>query len=453
MSPTACLSPRSGPAPAAVLVVALLLLTARLVAAEGFVGESRCANPTCHGASLPASPGEDPHWRPWQSARTQWLNFNVDRHSRAYRTLTNEDSKRIAGSMGIEATKSEKCLRCHAPDAPLAAGSKHQPRDGVSCEHCHGPAEAWLEPHKARDWPQQRTQFVARGLYDNNDFRLRAEKCASCHVEIDHEIVAGGHPPLQFEMVAYALVMKHWDDQDELSPGSFSVDPSLWAIGQLVGLRHAAQAVAHRAGGANYQSLDSFSHFQEQNCYQCHHKLVDDALRQTQGHVEMADAALAALAPDARGPLTAQWNALRSAVPASAAGAEAQAKQLETLANQLAERLDAQRASQAQAKAMLCTLLKGGPTVGQLRKFSFARPERSNVLRVTEIGLPWWYTTGAREQIALGFQALCGPAFGDARCAAALPQLKTLVAAANRADSDPAQFLAALQSIRSGLCG
>ena len=89
----------------AAAVFLLSLLPTAAAHGQGMVGETRCGNPTCHGASLPSAPADDPTWKPWKSARTQWLNSNIDRHSRAYRTLTSEDSKRIAAYMGIEATK------------------------------------------------------------------------------------------------------------------------------------------------------------------------------------------------------------------------------------------------------------------------------------------------------------------------------------------------------------
>jgi hypothetical protein len=217
-------------------------------------------------------------WKPWTSARTQWLNSNIDHHSRAYRTLETAASKAIGGYMGIQPTASDKCLRCHAPDARNSQGSTHKASDGVTCEHCHGPAEQWLKPHVEKDWRDKQAQFTQLGFYDNADYRLRAQKCASCHVEIDHEIIAAGHPPLQFDMVAYAQIMKHWDDQVDRPPASFSVDPTLWSVGQLTGLRHAAAMIARRAANENYQSIGKFSHFEEKECYQCHHKLVDDAL-------------------------------------------------------------------------------------------------------------------------------------------------------------------------------
>jgi len=444
----------------AAVVGVLVALSAAPAAGQGFVGETRCANPTCHGAALPSAPLDDSKgckekyagtdWRPWKSARTQWLNRNIDRHSRAFATLTTDDGKRIAGYMGIDATTSDKCLVCHAPPAPLAAGSKHQKQDGVSCEQCHGPAEAWLEPHKATDWPQKRAQYASLGFYDNRDFHARAEKCASCHVEIDHEIIAGGHPPLQFEMVAYAQVMKHWDDCKEHPTAN--PDPTLWSIGQIVGLRHAAAAIARRAGGSNYQSLGEFEHFKGQNCYQCHHKLVEDATRQAQGHVDMADIVLGTLYPDSQAELAARWKGVLAATQSGAAQAEQRAGDLRAWLEPFPARLEDKPIDQATAKRMLCRMVAGGPDVARLRRFAASRPPNSNVLRLQEVGLPWWYTTGTREQIALGLQALCPPAVGNQKCATITPDLRKLVAASNRAESDPADFAAALAAIKAKLC-
>jgi hypothetical protein len=440
--------------------IALLLLgTAARCDAGGFVGETSCANPTCHGAA-PASAADAFHpgahcaprptgaWAPWKSARTQWLNHHVDRHSLAYTTLTTEDSKRIAAYMGIDATTSDKCLACHAPPAPLAAGSHHRPQDGVSCEHCHGPAEQWLQTHKATDWRKRQAEFAALGFYDNRDFRRRAEKCASCHVEIDHEIVAGGHPPLQFEMVAYAQIMKHWDDCDQ-HPNTFTPDPTLWALGQIVGLRHVATAIARRAGGDNYQSLGTFAHFKDQNCYQCHHKLVEDTTRQGQGHLQMADLVMRTLFPDAAEPLSTRWRELAAAVQSNAGAAQQKATDLAAWLAPYEDRLVEKGVDPAAARRILQQLTTVG--AGSLRGFSASRSKTSNALVVQGVDLPWWYTTGAREQIALGVQALCPPVFEDKKCAAIFPDLSKLVEAVNRNEQDPAAFAAALKAINAKL--
>ncbi len=410
----------------------------------GFVGESRCGNPTCHGAALPADVSDPRGWKPWKSARTQWLNRNIDRHSRAFATLQNADSKRIAGYMGIEATKSEKCTHCHAPAAKASADTRYRQSDGVTCEHCHGPAETWIKTHVERDWPQRRAQFP--DFYDNNNFRLRAEKCASCHVEIDHEIVAGGHPPLQFEMVAYAQIMKHWDDQDEEPAGAFSVDPTLWIVGQVVGLQHAAAMIAHRAGSENYQGLGQFSHFKDQNCYQCHHKLVADAVRQAHGHYEMVAIGLAAVAPDQRGALSGLWQGVTGAVPSSADAAQQKAQALKDFLSGLAGRLAGQRVNKQQTVQMLKQITASGQTLKSMRRFSFSRPPRSNVLDVDNIDIPWWYSTGPVEQTVLAVQALCDPAVGT-KCTSIDADLRTLVRAADRFNYTPDAFDGALGAI------
>jgi len=71
----------------------------------------------------------------------------AEKHSKAYGTLANEQSKNIAKGMGIaDAQKSEKCLVCHVTgyNAPAAQKDvKYSMVEGVTCEACHGPGEAY----------------------------------------------------------------------------------------------------------------------------------------------------------------------------------------------------------------------------------------------------------------------------------------------------------------------
>jgi hypothetical protein len=411
------------------------------LAGPGFLGDGRCGNPTCHGAGLPSRDKPDPKWRPWKSARTQWINTNIDRHSRAYRTLETADGKTIARYMGIDATTSDKCLSCHAPAAPVASGGRYKRSDGVTCEHCHGPAEQWLEAHSQRDWKQTRSQYLSRGFYDNNDYTLRARNCARCHVAIDHEIVAGGHPPLQFELVAYAQIMKHWDDQDKLPKDAFSIDPTIWALGQVTGLREALRMLSERAAGSNYQSLDKFSHFADRDCYQCHHKLVDDALRQARGHYLMVDAALTGVATGRRDELAGLWNAVVSAVPSSAAGAKQKADALVGWLGSLEGQIG--RIDQDATRRILNRITSSGERLKVAERFAFSRSKTSNVVDVDNLSTPWWWTTGGPEQAYLAIRALCRPAVGD-RCDAAKNDLRTMLDAIDRFNYHPDQFAASL---------
>jgi hypothetical protein len=447
---------RAGAALGAWLLLAAT--AASLAAAQGFVGETKCGtNPACHGGGLPAANWTETQraeWRPWRSARTQWLQKSIDRHSRAYRTLENEESRAIAAYMGIEATTSQKCLVCHAPDAPRAAASAHRREDGVSCEHCHGAAEAWLDVHTQRDvWKADRATYAAKGFYDNDDLRLRAEKCASCHVEIDHEIVAGGHPPLQFEMVAYAQVMKHWDDQDELPPGAFSIDPTLWGIGQLVGLRQAVEMAGRRAGASDDQGLGKFPHFADRSCYQCHHKLVDDALRQAEGHQRMSEFLLETAAPPRKAELTALWQQLQAAARSDPKKTEQAAAALAAATGPMVAALQRQRLDQGSTRALLRRITAGGERLKSVRRFDYTRPAGSNVTRIDQINLPWWYTTGAPEQTILAILALCPPAYGNEVCGkdGIVPEIKALLAATDRFRYDPGKFAAALGRLNAKL--
>ena len=417
-------------------------------AGPGFLGDGRCGNPTCHGAGLPSREKPDPNWHPWKSARTQWINTNIDRHSRAYRTLETDDGKAIARYMGIEATQSDKCLVCHAPAAQAAAGGRYKRSDGVTCEHCHGPAELWLEAHSQKDWKQTRSQYVSKGFYDNDNYTLRARNCARCHVAIDHEIVAGGHPPLQFELVAYAQIMKHWDDQDELPAGAFSVDPQIWALGQITGLREAVQMLSERAAGANYQSIDKFSHFADRNCYQCHHKLVDDALRQARGHYLMVDAVLSGVASGKRDELAGLWNGLVAAVPSSQTAAKQKA---DTMNGWLAS-LEGQigGVDQGATRRMLARVTANGDRAKLAERFGFSRSKSSNCVDIDNPSTPWWWTTGGPEQSYLAIRALCRPAYGD-RCDAVKNDMRTMLDAIDRFSYKQDQFAASLSAVGAKL--
>ena len=429
-----------------------------------FVGEGRCANPTCHGAKLPASVEPSPTLATWPWARTLWDDEDIDRHSRAYMTLTTKESATIARYMGLGkggATQSQKCLVCHAPDAakptkaaPLADGSvgTHQRKHGVSCEHCHGAAEHWLEPHRAKDWAQQKAGYRARGFIDLDDFRVRAEMCASCHVEIDHEIVAAGHPPLQFEMVAYAQVMQHWNDLEE-HPGPLHPNPTLWALGQVVGLRSAAQMIARRAGNSDYQGLGKFEHFAGQNCYRCHHKLVDDAVRQAKGHAVMLEAALPAVRPAAAAELEKRWKSVVAAVASGPTAAQREATALAAWLDPLADSFGRPVITQAQSRAVLKNLVAQAPALGRIKRFRKTQntSSASAVLRLDAIESPWWWTTGAPEQTCLAVDALCRPALGDERCNAADGAIGKMFAAVDRFDYDERKFVASLRAVGKAL--
>ena len=96
--------------------------------------------------------------------------------------------------------------------------------EGVSCEACHGPATGWLGYHVTRDAKHE--ESVRRGMYDTKDVVRRTEKCLTCHLGtsekfVDHEMIAGGHPDLVFELEAFSAAMpRHWKETIDTDPAS-----------------------------------------------------------------------------------------------------------------------------------------------------------------------------------------------------------------------------------------
>src|SRR2546427_5402464 len=175
-----------------------------------YTGAASCAASNCHGSTKPK-----PDY-PKLNENIVWTQ--KDQHAKAYATLTNEKLKsgvspsKIARELKLtKAEASERCLTCHAVNVPAAVrGPKFDITDGVFCDACHGPAEKWLEAHAEKGWTHE--QSVKLGMYDTKNFLLRSEKCVSCHLSIDQELVAAGHPDLlAFELATFSANMPpHW---------------------------------------------------------------------------------------------------------------------------------------------------------------------------------------------------------------------------------------------------
>jgi hypothetical protein len=100
-----------------------------LAAPAKYIGSKKCEN--CHNSEASG----DQHGI-WSAAG----------HSRAFKVLQGEEAKKIADKQGIkDASKSDKCLKCHVTgyglDKKLFKKS-FDPEEGVGCESCHGPGDA-----------------------------------------------------------------------------------------------------------------------------------------------------------------------------------------------------------------------------------------------------------------------------------------------------------------------
>jgi len=250
---------------------------------------------------------------------------------------------KIAGELKLaKAETSARGLDCHAANVPTALrGPKFDLTEGVHCDSCHGPAEKWLEPHAEKGWTHE--QSVKLGMYDTKNFLLRAEKCVSCHLQIDQDLVAAGHPDLlAFELATFSANMPpHWRDK-----GTWA-ETKTWATGQVISLREAAKQLAARAKVSGSP------------------KLLEDALRKVQGHAAVVKYALA---PEAATALEQELVALADVVgKGDKAAASATATKVATAMNQEAPRVAGREYDQPGTKKLIQSIAgdaEGIATVG-----------------------------------------------------------------------------------------
>jgi hypothetical protein len=275
------------------------LRAAEPAATSGFRGSGSCSAVACHGSIAP-QPGEDI----LRNEHTTWISD--DRHSRAYETLFDARSERIARRLATDrnryqpAHEDPRCLACHTTprsEAALAA-TAWMNSDGVGCESCHGASRRWLGPHTTFGWKESTdlNQKADVGFFDTKDLARRAEICAGCHVgkvggadylgrDVNHDLIAAGHPRLFFEHAAFLANMPpHWNEKGvNADPvrsrnGAADFPARAWALGKLVTLRAAIELQNGRANAA-LDRQKPWPEFTEYGCFSCHHSLRDDAWR------------------------------------------------------------------------------------------------------------------------------------------------------------------------------
>src|SRR5215213_1559302 len=168
-----------------------------------FDGAASCSNAQCHGAETP----QEGKGATTLAEFTQWSGGDL--HAKAHSVLTeNELSPKIAAALKIEATDA-RCTTCHAIAVPEKLhGKDFSLEEGVTCTGCHGPSEKWAGPHKEKGWTDKQRAATKTheallkqwGLYDTKGPLARADMCTSCHLAIDADMVAAGHPQPSFEL-------------------------------------------------------------------------------------------------------------------------------------------------------------------------------------------------------------------------------------------------------------
>lgn len=258
---------------------------------QKFLGARSCAASACHG-------GIDPDPRFPLSRRNEYAHWlDKDPHSRSFQTLQNELSKSILQRLArpgdddsIRAQRLANCCGCHNPQPDKSAQSEtFYERDSVSCELCHGAAEQWIGPHVTQAWAslKRNGDASALGFVTTEDITIRAQSCVQCHVgspgrEVNHDLIAAGHPALKFELTAYyAMLPKHWRDAQERKSNP-RLEIELWKAGQVACAKSAVGLLVSRAKRAvNEEPGAVWPEFAEYDCYSCHHDLVHPSWRQT----------------------------------------------------------------------------------------------------------------------------------------------------------------------------
>jgi hypothetical protein len=291
-----------------------LIRAAAAVPATKFRGSGSCSATACHG-SIKSIDGPIPSVR--RNEHTTWMSSDL--HSRAYQVLFNDRSKAIESKLAKpetlpeEAHKDARCLVCHTTPRPAAelATTVWLNADGVGCESCHGASENWLGQHTSASWQEKnRLQKKNEGFEDTKALSSRAAICTGCHVgqhsadgqivrDVNHDLIAAGHPRLNFEFSAFLDNMPaHWDEKAE---NADAADPSrrapdfaarAMAIGRLTTIKTALALLERRVvdiegpppalvgqDAATRKLTPRWPEFSEFGCFSCHHDLRDQAWR------------------------------------------------------------------------------------------------------------------------------------------------------------------------------
>ena len=149
------------------MALALALPLGRLatVSAQGeasYIGTTKCK--VCHNAK---KDGEI------------WNKWKAEGHAKALETLSTEAALAVAKEKGLATPPAEspECLKCHVTGydaAKKAAAAGVDPKEGVSCEACHGPGSLHQEDGKKKKKGEEID-------LTKNQHRPTEQDCVKCH--------------------------------------------------------------------------------------------------------------------------------------------------------------------------------------------------------------------------------------------------------------------------------
>lgn len=271
-----------------------------------FNGASSCKGSACH-----SKPGSDAP--PTETGHEYNIWKDNDQHSKAFDTLKSKDSAAIGEKLKIsDVQTSDRCLSCHALNVKSdLQGDNFNLNEGNTCESCHGPSEKWLKVHTQKGWQDDMRAKMSHdellhtwGLYDTRPLVVRAQMCASCHLAIDADMVAAGHPQPTFELAYFSdSEPKHWIDKG----GYFNT--KVWMAGQVVCVREAMEQLSDRV--KSKADADAISKaWQQAMAHATVFQAAVPVAGLDQANYDSHLKALGALSPDAGDKITAEADAI-----------------------------------------------------------------------------------------------------------------------------------------------
>jgi hypothetical protein len=240
------------------------------------LGAPSCSASACHGgpsagvSSVGALRGSEyPLW------------IESDPHARSWRTLNSDRSVEILERLRIlidgkiaNPSAYQNCLACHNTSTELTSdGILPAIPEGVGCEACHGPAEAWRDSHYQGPGSVQ-VAIDQLGMVNTASELVRAKACSLCHVggpdrDMNHDIIAAGHPALYFDYATYLKAYpKHWREEPRSLP---VLALERWLIGQVTKADSELELIETRIASAHPHS--TWPEFSNQQCTSCHQPL------------------------------------------------------------------------------------------------------------------------------------------------------------------------------------
>lgn len=193
-------------------------------------------------------------------------------HSQTFETLHRKpEAAEIIKKLGLQSVKrNDVCIQCHYTMQHV--DGKDKAVSGVSCESCHGAANAWVDIHSDYGGPKvtraqesaehrkkRREVAMEKGMRNPVNLYLVAQSCLACHTTPNEQLVnQGGHSAgsKDFELVAWSQGMvRHNFAHSEGKLNAASPPDRLrvmYVVGQLADLEYSLRATAKATQKAKF---------------------------------------------------------------------------------------------------------------------------------------------------------------------------------------------------------